>query len=596
MTLIPYESDILTEPTIIGIYESNPGLGTFDIYRIRPDTGSLTIIGSITGLISYQPGQGACRTQWAQQGDSLFLTNLVFDGTYRVFGNGLSFAAVQFYSEITGTVEFSTGSTTVTGTNTRFTEEITLPSPAQIYVNGVVYDIASVTDDVTLDLTAAYTDISFTGVSAAVPIEDDASYINNEALAPGLAFVPGAVAFYQNRLVLGASLFHGRQHIWMSALYDPFVIKAAPQLVISDAQPLDFDLSGAEDTIYWMLGGDTLFIGGQVKEYTLIDRSFVGPNSPPNFITAGTRGSNEFTPVTQLDGRVIFIPDKSPEVILFEFRELEQRFAPIDIASLARHLTQGVTSITQRGKINEDPIRRVFFVKDSEMVIASEVVEDQLPAFSRFSYATSGLSITDIVTSDKRVFVWASRDSDNFVSLLEIVPDTDGYVVDLRTTATPTGGIPTTTWSVNEPSLYNKSIIAIVTQAGGDPYSAQFVDVDNGGNFILQQEASAVFVGIPVVGVIEPHFAVTGDQLGASINRPHRTLSITVGVRNTKQFLINEETQTPELLLPLGVERADRTSSFKHYLLGWAYDHIITISSLPPYDATILTVTKEQAV
>ena len=480
------------------------------------------------------------------------------------------------------------------------------------------------------------------------------------------AFTPRGIALFQTRLVMvadGADLPENARglSVNMSALYDPFIISPAVQILGQrDNAPIDFDLRLGRDTeLMWVVGGDTLTIGGNEQEYTLSNpRVPITPTNLPAFRVTSNYGSTTQAAVQPHDGNIIFGPKSGGAIVSMEFTETQERFVSGELAPLAPQLFPEIRAIELFERTFIDPVDRVLTVTNGGWNIGT--FTDLLDVPGWFAQTLpANITARDIIEIDNEVYmyVWRSFGS-NQATFLKWQFDSP-YTLDLQTVATPQGGTPTANYTVADEYLQNGEAFAITTRefvrynVTGDTNDISFnqlltatsggsgrvhkigIDyvelrtptgtISNGATFIgtgltintqeartetradepvtisagafsLTVPANSVVVGKPFVAELEPLNIESGDELGTTHNRKRRVLSARVRYSNTKQFYVSGRAAVGDMQAPLEKEIPDRSGVFRHtFLGGWRTEDSFTIKSMVPYRLTIDDLTREVA-
>jgi hypothetical protein len=292
-------------------------------------------------------------------GPAAFITHELLP-VLRVFPNTLTVSdaifdvePVQFYQELFGFVTVENGATLWTGSEEAFFTE-QLEAGDIIKFRNQIYTVASTgTTDPDPDTGEVFdtftTEETYGGVTVTdrVAKQDDAAFGGEN---------PSLVGFFQSRLVLARtpSLPTG---LWMSKSNDPFTIVPS---AVADDSPINAELfAEGADEFTWMTGGERLYLGSGLGEYSLGSSDASITPTQLRFFRIGNNGGARVTPAN-VDGTVLFVNRPRSQVLSVAFDFGRQAFNTSNLSLLAEHLTRDVVDLTFRPPVTNDRTPRVF--------------------------------------------------------------------------------------------------------------------------------------------------------------------------------------------------------------------------------------------
>ena len=157
-----------------------------------------------------------------------------------------------------------------------------------------------------------------------------------------------------------------------SSLYDPFVlignIGAGGQL--NEASPIDADLRiGQDQELMWIVGGDSLMIGGKTQEYALAnDRQGIGASSLPQFRVCSYYGSEPGTAVAEFDGNIVFTPEGGGDLISMAYTDSGNKYQAKPLNPFSRDITGDTVAFAAAPASQGRPARMVAVQSDGSAV------------------------------------------------------------------------------------------------------------------------------------------------------------------------------------------------------------------------------------
>jgi len=167
---------------------------------------------------------------------------------------------------------------------------------------------------------------------------------------------PALCGFYQSRLVL-ATTATKPTGVWLSRSNDPFTIVPS---AVADDSPINAELfaEGADEFV-WLTGGDRLYFGSGLGEYSLGTSDETLTPTQLRFFRIGNNGGAAVTPVN-VESTVVFVNRARSQVLSVIFDFSRQGFSTSNLSELSSHLTQDVVDLAFRPPVRNDRTPRVF--------------------------------------------------------------------------------------------------------------------------------------------------------------------------------------------------------------------------------------------
>jgi len=178
---------------IVGGWEYGKGNNKYMIIALKD--GSLKILNNVSDEFDliYKFAHSSERVSFCNINNGVVATNGIDDPVFYEYGR---------HQILSGTVSITTGSTSVSGTSTKFTEEV-LPGDT-IEIDNNVYYVSSVTDDTNLTLrTASLTTSTNKNYYLSTISECNATLVNSDDADIHTPIRGKAIAFYNGRLWIG---------------------------------------------------------------------------------------------------------------------------------------------------------------------------------------------------------------------------------------------------------------------------------------------------------------------------------------------------------------------------------------------------------
>lgn len=496
---------------------------------------------------------------------------------------------VQFYEELLGTVDLENGSTTVTGVDTLFFDQ--LGAGMTVLIEGQTYEVANVTSAEEFTLTTAYTGLSVSGVRIAKQV----SYPFGNAFTGR----PRLVTFYKSRIIYFATK-EKPTGMWASKPNDPFTIVPGS---VHDNAPIQAELLATGlDEFRWVMSSNVLLLGSAHGEYLLqVDSD--GPLTPTNFslVRIGANGGSTVPPAL-LEAGAVYVSRDSSQIFYSQFDFARQGFASNDLALFAPHLlTDSISAIAYRPSKRGDPANRLFFLLADGTVRIFTFDEVQgIQAWSRFDYEggeTDGVptNISSIYATNGSVFFLTHRGTD-YATLCYLGEDRSrvsvggGHewpeILDFDFPAFfGTGG---GTRNDTDPLRVNRYVGVYSTVMG---YLGTFENVDGVVTLPATVPGGELYIGVPYRPECDLLPATSDTQQGVLLNRRRRLIRTLVSVRETAQLNINGIAQLGDIPPVQGRELF--TGVLEQRQLGWVIKERSHIDTPGIFRATVLSLTRE---
>jgi hypothetical protein len=432
-------------------------------------------------------------------------------------------------------------------------------------------------------------------------------------------FKPQNVAFYQNRIVFGNidnNTTVQKMRMAMSSTYDVYVVKPVVKLQDDASSPIDVEfLFGAEDSIQWIIGGDTLFMGTNGGVYALSNNGPLAPiaGSLPAFKPVGDYGSswkNSFKPVLY-NGNLLFSPNTGG-IISYVFDFANARFnekRPME--QLGSSVGTVIRVVLDRGT-SSDPVNRMYALTSAGKLWCGKEIGPMQFAFTEIELC-QGIDdaydhgIWDICLLNNEFYMLVS--SSNWLNraaweaaLCKFGSVSSNAKCDLYVT------ISSASLTLPTNARYNDGDVVFIkrTSAGGNDVTYGYGVITSGAivpNDPLPSANSpqtSITVSMPTVNQLRLARVIIGDERGTKFNQLIRVVRSDWSVRSGYQLFVNDEPIMPYdsneyavsatlySRLPIAL-----SGKYTRWHMGWSEDDSINISSMVGFSATIDSVTVE---
>ncbi|MFQ5352786.1 MAG: hypothetical protein ACE5D3_06915 [Candidatus Binatia bacterium] len=548
----------------------------YQVDKYAVDTGVVTLIGNLPAT---NPTLTNMPEDFVQVGLSLFLVG-TFMPPIRVFGP-TSVEFVQFWDALPGTWSFD-------GVNT-----VTSDSPGTYFTD----QLLSIGDTVAVGSSGG---VSATVATVGVPDTDTFTvgagfggpFVGRRLFTPGVAAPtlsgPGScssVDFHQGRLVL-AGFDATPTRVVLSEANDPFVTGFSESFA---GGAVDVEVTARTDTPFrWILSkGNRLFFGG---EHQMISTA---PGLEITGLAGGFRvevhdtvGFSTAKPVAD-DARVVAVSEDSSDLHSVSFDELTQSLVGQPLSALNHALSNGILEIVLKPPTADDPVKRVFGRRASDIVVWSQPVGNAQGAWSRITLpADAGL--VRLLRLDSRIFLVIQTTETSQMGISEL---TFGGTSKLDFSRVRTSGTPTTSWTGADSTLRLQKGFAIV-----DGIPDGYVDVDAAGAFTTSRAGTQAVIGLSATArmrLLEPQIE---DEKGSSAFRKRKRVRAMVKVRDTAQVTFNEQPLFSNVLPAPGQDLPVRSDAVEVGGLGWSRSIEDEIQSVGAYDVTVEGVSREVVI
>ena len=547
---------------------------------------------------AYPNGEGvpslAKHISTASVGPAVFVASEYFR-PYRVFldqeTGELDAERVVFYEEVLGTIEASSGSPDVSGTDTLFDEQLEVGSIVRI--EGANYEVQSIAGPESLTLTEDYAGTTVAGVRLGRQI--GVSEVPFGGPPSGGTQVrqhwPSLVTFFKSRLVFFTTI--GRPTgMWASKPNDPFTL--FPGSVYDDA-PIDVDLfAEAVDEFRWAVGASNLLLGSSRGEYA-VQTDGDGSMTPTNFafFRIGSSGSDA-VPAIPLEGRVVHVAKGSAQVFANQFDFARQGFVSEDLALLSSHLLTGrVSTMAYRSPRRDDPAGRLFFVLDDAAVRVLTINERQgILAWHRLTMPggeTGGADkviMASATTSDAAFFMVRRGD---YLTLVALGEDRSSELeLDFQATFEDT---TSKVFDLTDSPFLQDSYVSVwsadLGYLGVYEVSGTTLDLTS----VTDDLGAFIYVGLPYTAECDLLPALVATRAGTLMNRRRRLVRTLISVQETTHLHVNGVPMSANISPVPGVETY--TGTYEQRQLGWVIKEDSGFSTPGGFRATVLSLTRE---
>jgi hypothetical protein len=524
-------------------------------------------------------------------GPAMFITSPLFSPR-RAFIDGLPEAPqpnieeIIWFEELLGTVAIDKDTSTWTGTDTLFADQ--LAAGDKFHFQDQEFTVDVITDQESMTSVETYTGVSLAG--------ERINIVNSDPFGGN----PRLCTFYNSRLFL-FSTESASTKMWASKTSNPFII--IPGTVYDDA-PINYELfSEGVDEFVWVATGENIFLGSSRAEF-MIASSGEGPITPTNFgfTRISSLGGSSIQPVTS-DAAIIFVSRDRTRIFAVAYDFQRSGFVTSDLSLLAAHLfADRVRELHFRPAVKGDNTSRLFVTLDSDKFITAALSEDQnVVSWARYTFAETFVPYSLVSTSDGvfillgdkagptpdgnsswLMFCWQTFGQEDAFSMdfaREYTPGDEKKVdnIALFLTNRPVAVISAVKGFLG---LYEPTVMA-----GGE---AGELDLSN-----IEGDLGNVIIGVPFASKLVMLPTVFNTGRGLSINRKIRMIRVLVSLRNAYQLFINNQPLFGNIGARLGRELPRKDGVFEKRMLGWYSKDEVTIESASIYPATILSVTRE---
>lgn len=510
-------------------------------------------------------------------GPSLFITCPYF-APHRIFISlsptpAVTIEEIIWYEELLGSVAVSKNTSTWTGTNTLFQDQ--LSTGAEFYFEGVKYTVATITSQTSMTTTTNYTGNTIAGER--LYKEKDSPFGGN----------PRLCTFFKNRLFI-FSTASAPTKMWASKVGNPYIILPGSTY---DDSPIEYELFSEDaDKFLWVATGENIYLGGSQAEY-MIATTTDGPLTPTNFgfTRISSLGGTSIKPVVT-DSSIIFVSRDRSRIFAVIYDYQRAGFLSNDITLFAPHLfTNKIRNLVFRPATGEDQVPRLYVLTDANEVRSAAIAETQkVVAWGRMTVAEA-FSVKSVAANPTQVF-FAVQDTtieDSFVYAISYIKEViDAKVMDFPCEYTLDENKQTGVISFH----MNKPVFVISENKGALGFYTITDVLDLSG---IEGDLGNIYVGIPFISKLILLPVVVATSAGNYLNKKIRLLRIMLSLRNAYQLFINDEPLFGVIGTQLGREISQKEGVFERRLLGWVAKDEPVIESASVYPATILSITRE---
>ncbi|HCM83108.1 MAG TPA: hypothetical protein PKW15_00575 [Alphaproteobacteria bacterium] len=291
---------------------------------------------------------------------------------------------------------------------------------------------------------------------------------------------PTAVAFHQNRLVIGGSRDLPNR-LWLSKSGNLFNFNLG---TAQDDEAIEFGiLSDQVNAIRGLFSSRHLQIFTSGAEWMVTGTPLTPASIQLNRQTRVGTLTERTVPPVDVEGGTLFVSRSGNEVREFIYSDLEQAYTATDLALLAQHMILSPQSLAY------DKTRRTLFLVRGDGTFATLTLYRAEAVVAWTSHETDGQVLSMAVVGDK-TYALIDRGGDYFLESFN-----DAFALDSALSGT--AGSPATTWYGLE--HLEGRIVSIV--ADGKVQPDQTV---TSGMIVLENAANNIVVGLPFAHQIEP--------------------------------------------------------------------------------------------
>ncbi len=507
-------------------------------------------------------------------GPAVFLTSLFFS-PHRIFVTknatwDVNFEEPTWLEELLGTVEVTNGSTTVTGEDTLFSEQLTTANSLRI--EGVWYGITSIASNTSLTLSTSYAGISAGGLRIQ-KVASEVFYGGNPALC----------TFFQSRLVFFSTSTRPVT-MWASKIQDPFTM--VPGSVYDDA-PIEYELLvETVDAFRWVSVADKIYLGGSQAEF------FVGgvdDRLTPSYVNFGrvaSIGGSRVPPVL-VDSTVVFVSITGRQLQAVQYDLQRQGFVSRDLTQLAGHLfDNAIVSSAYRPPTVRDYCPRLFVVtSEGELRVCTFIEAEEVLAWHPVE-GPPGYKFISVEASSDEVFLTLVNEEDG-VYLPGVVlhyPDpATGHCLDFKQEATAVDRVLTVSFLDG----YNVAVLdPELGWLGEFPVKDGAITLPEGPDY----SEDPMTVGLPFASALRLLPSAIQLQTGLILSRKRRLLRTLVTIDKTVNLFVDNYPLLPQTPSPLPIRRS---GTFELRFLGWVREDRPRFTVGTPYPALISSIVRE---
>jgi hypothetical protein len=480
--------------------EANVRLGSFVfnssqayVVQLLATTASMTDIAALTtatATIPYSDAQLPI-VDWVQIADVMLMVHPDVAGVYEVARNaggtwtGSAYVferspQYKYHKDRATTLAASgtTGSVTITAANGSDNDVFAASDVGSFWsMAGTQFEITAFTSATQVTATVLGT---LSSASATTEWTEAASSTKRGGFR--------SIAYVGGRLIIGGSK-EAPFRLWASRVGAPFDFLEGGT---DAADPFSLDITtGRADPIRYIMPGS-----GGIEIFTEGGEGFIpsGPDSPVTpqsiaYVPQTSYGTRSIRPV-RLDSQTIFAQRSGGAVREFVYSDIEQAYAAVPLTIRAQHLlTDPVRMTTVAGGFGLPVDFLLVANTDGTIACMTSLRSEEVTAWTPW---VTRRPVKDIVAVLSKVFIATQDDEDNI--WLEELDETtifDAQSDDTEVTATATWG----------PYLH---LINEEVEVFADGYWRGGFTVDSGGMVVLDDDYSAVSIGIPFDVAIRP--------------------------------------------------------------------------------------------
>lgn len=519
----------------------------------------------------------AANVTYAVFGKSVFVASPYFP-PFRIFedvaGSSLTFEQSSWYEELVGSinVDLATSATTVNGTDTLFTEQ--LSAGDLVRIRGELKEVDTVTNDTTFDVVVGdgFSE-SFAGERAA-----------KEWTSPFGGENPKLVSVFRSRLVF-CTTDSSPTRLWASKTTDPFVIRPGSTY---DNAPLEVDLfAEGASAFQWVAAQDSLFLGAARGEYALALDQGVGL-TPTNFsfVRVGGVGGSAIPPAFS-DATTYFVGNDRRALYATQFDFRREGLVTQDLTVLNPEIIDSdIRALALKTSSDVDPADRLYVLLESgDIRVFTKNDIRGVQAWSRNETESNTAGNVGVFALDSEIFLVNIEDaSPGDIALFTAGTQDDVPGVCDFPRSLSVGGSGT----VALPFYLQGAALAVWDQ---DDEFVDIIDAATSLDMSGYSSVTSVTVALPVTNEIRLLPAVISERgVGSSMNRKQRVPRAAAHVYETNDLTYNGHEILP--ITPNTVPNY-RTGTFRRWTLGWSFRNEDVIQSNGLYKATLLSLTRE---
>ncbi|MBI1326032.1 MAG: hypothetical protein GC136_00145 [Alphaproteobacteria bacterium] len=390
---------------------------------------------------------------------------------------------------------------------------------------------------------------------------------------------PAAVAFHQDRLVIGGSRDLPNR-LWFSKSGDLFNFDLGDG---TDDEAIEFSiLSDQVNAIRAVFSGRHLqvFTGG--AEWMVTGEPLTPTNIQLNRQTRVGSPIDRFIPPVDVDGATLFVARNKQEIREFLYADVEQAYQAIDLALLSKHIIEA--PVDQ----DFDQKRRLLFVvrEDGKFATLTIYRAEQVSAWTL--HETDG-NVKSVAVVGDTVYLLVARNGSYTIEEFD-----DG--VSLDSALSGDSETATVTWS-GLTHLNGKNVMVLADGKVQGPFMV------SAGSVTIDEAAEEVIIGLPYTHIIEPLPLSVITEEGSA--RTVRMVEAAFRLEETSALRLDTGSGLKDITLrQVGEELLDApppivSGDIRVRALGWQYDlskPLWRIEQSTPLPFTLLSVNAEVAV